>query len=47
MSNRQGSQYFKVQPLDSDNPKGMPVISEVAWERVGEAAANECERIRK
>ncbi|KAF2820465.1 hypothetical protein CC86DRAFT_304237, partial [Ophiobolus disseminans] len=43
-----GSQYFEVQPPgDDDDPAIVPVDSEAAWTRVGEAMAQAWENVEK
>jgi hypothetical protein len=42
-----GSQYFEVQPPNDDDPAIVPVDSEAAWARVGEAMAKAWERVEK
>ena len=42
-----GSQYFKVQPPDDDDLGVVPIHSEAAWARVGEAMAKAWERVEK
>ena len=42
-----GSQYFEVQPPDDDDPGVVPIDSDAAWARVGEAMAKAWERVEK